>query len=140
MATVSVPYLEAGEAAFEVLDEYAQRFLISGNHPMLSPGYPMRVKADEVLTQFQVVGLDANGDLVPAVFHTTPANAVQAVGVVTQAVTGNSDGTTTVPVFYSGCFNPDALAWDDSFDTDDKKAGAFNGAPTPTTITLRKRG
>ncbi|MFC3724398.1 head decoration protein [Neoaquamicrobium sediminum] len=140
MAEVAVPYLEAGEAAFEVLDEYTQRFLLSGNHPPLAPGYPMRVDADQALSQFHVVGLDADGDLVPATWNADPALAVKAIGVVTQAVVGNSDGTTTVPVFYSGCFNPDALVWDASFDTEGKKMTAFNGSPTPTTITLRKRG
>lgn len=140
MAEVAVPYIEAGQAAFDALDEYTQKFLISGSHPVLSPGFAMRVKAEQVLQQFQVVGLDANNDLVPATWHATPANAIQAIGVVTQAVTGNDEGTTTVPVFYSGCFNPDALVWDVSFDTEAKKLAAFNGAPTPTTITLRKRG
>lgn len=140
MAEVAVPYAEAGLAAFDVLDEYTQKFLISGSHPVLSPGFPMRVKASEVLKQFHVVGLDSNGDLVPATWNANPSNAIRAVGVVTQAVTGASDGTTTVPVFYSGCFNPAALQWDESFDTEGKKMVAFNGAPSPTTITLRKRG
>lgn len=139
MPEVRVPYIEAGEAAFDVLDDYTQSFLISGSHPTLA-SFPMKVKADEVLKQFQVVGLDADGNLVPATWNADSQIAVHAVGVVTQAVQGASDGSTTVPVFYSGCFAPEFLQWDGSFDTEGKKMTAFNGAPTPTTITLRKRG
>lgn len=140
MAEQKVPYPEAGLAAFEVLDEYTAGLLISGSWPTLSPGYPMEVAPDQELKQFEVVGLDANGKLVPAVWADDPADAVQAIGVCTQAVVGNSSGTTTVPMFYSGCFNPDMLVWDSSFDTDEKKMKAFVGAPTPTQILLRKRG
>lgn len=140
MADVTVPYIEAGQAAFDALDTYLQKFLISGSHPELAPGFPMEVKASQVLSQFHVVGLDATGKLVPATYNATPANAIKAIGVVTQAVVGNAGGTTTVPVWYSGCFNPDALVWDATFTTEGQKMTAFNGSPTPTTITLRKRG
>lgn len=139
MADVNVPYIEPGLAAFEELDNYATNLLISGSWPSLSPGYPLKVKADEELSQFEVVGLDSNGDLVPATWNSTPGNAIQPIGVVTQAVTGASDGSTTVPVFYAGCFNPAALVWDSSFDTDAKKRDAFVGAPSPTQILIRER-
>lgn len=139
MADVTVPYIEAGEASFEQLDTYLQKFLIAGEHPKLA-SFPMTVKAAQTLAQFAVVGLDASGDLVPATFNADPALGIKPVGVVTQAVTGAADGSTTVPTFYSGSFNPDALVWDATFDTDGKKATAFNGSPTPTNVTLRKRG
>ena len=139
MADVKVPYPEAGQAAFEELDTHLQEFLYSGSHPAPAPGIPLEVKADEVLEQFHVVGLDANDVLVPAVWNADPGLAIQAVGVCSQAVIGATGGGTKVPTLYTGCFNPDALVWDASFDTDGKKAGAFNGAPTPTTIVIRKR-
>lgn len=140
MAEYKVPYAEAGQAAFEALDDYTQQFLLSGSHPPLAPGYPFAVAASLALAQFAVVGLNADNELVMATFNADPDLAVQAIGVCSQAVLGNAGGTTTVPVLYSGCFNPDALVWDASFDTEGKKMGAFNGAPTPTQIALRKRG
>lgn len=140
MPTVNIPYAEAGKAAFEKLDDYTSTFLISGSFPALAPGYPLPVKAGTILAQFAVVGLDASGDLVKATWNATPANAVKPIGVVTQAVAGAADGSTTVDVIYSGCFNPDALVWDASFDTAEKKVSAFVGSPTPTQILIRARG
>ena len=44
-----------------------------------------------------------------------------------------ADGETmTVPVIRTGHLNIDALAWDDSFDTDAKKLAAFEGSVSPT--------
>jgi hypothetical protein len=140
MADVKIPYPEAGLAAFEALDSYEAGLLISGNWPPLSPGYPLEVKADEELPQFAVVGLDSDGKLVMATYDDDPSAAIKPIGICTQAVKGDSGGGTTVPVIYSGCFNPDMLVWDDSFDTDEKKLNAFVGSPTPTQIVLRKRG
>lgn len=140
MADVTIPYPEVGEAAFEVLDDHLMTFLLSGSHPPLAPGYPMLAATDQDFKQFHVVGYNASGELVPATWNATPANAIQAIGVITQRLDTTDRTGVTVPVFYTGCFNPDALVWDATFDTDAKKMVAFNGAPTPTTIALRKRG
>ena len=51
-----------------------------------------------------------------------------------------ADGDVNGQVWYSGCFNMDALVWDASYNTDAEKAAAFAGAPTPTTIIVAKRG
>lgn len=133
MADVTVPYPEAGLAAFETLDSYSANILYSGSHPEPAPGYPFPVTADLELKQFEVVSITA-GKLVKAT-----ASGSKAIGIVSQAVKGASDGSTTVPVLYSGCFNPDALVWDASFDTLEKKQAAFSGSPTPTNVLLRER-
>lgn len=133
MADVKVPYPEVGLAAFEELDAYAADILYSGSDPKPAPGHPFPVTADLELKQFEVVTLTA-GKLAKAT-----ASGTKAIGIVSQAVKGNADGTTTVPVLWSGCFNPDALVWDASFDTLAKKENAFFGAPTPTTVLLRER-
>ncbi len=138
MVDVKVPYPEAGLAAFEKLDDYLADILLSGSWPILSPGYPLPVTADLELQQFAVVGLE-DGALVLATHDDDPEVAIKPIGVLTQHVVGKSDGTTTVPVFYSGCFNPDALVWDDSFDTEEKKRAAFEGSPTPTQVLIRSR-
>lgn len=136
MAEVKVPYAQPGVAAFEPLDEYTAGFLLSGSDPKLEPGYPLPVTADEVLEQFTVVAL-VNGKITK---HVWDNGVTRPTGVVTDAVTGNSAGTTTVPVFFAGCFNPDALVWDASYDTMAKKLDAFFGAESPTRITMRERG
>lgn len=133
MAEVKVPYPETGLAAFEVLDEYTAGFLLSGSDPKLEPGYPLPIADGTVLEQFAVVGL-SGGFLVMA-NNTT----IKPIGVVTQAVTG-AGGDMTVPVFFSGNFNPEALVWDASFDTMQKKINAFFGSPSPTRILIRERG
>ncbi|AGH31462.1 hypothetical protein LOKG_00025 [Loktanella phage pCB2051-A] len=133
MADQTVPYPEVGLAAFEQLDNFDAGLLLSGSWPSLAPGHPFAVTADLELKMFEVVGLVGN-KLVAA------TDTIQAIGVMTQAVTGNSAGTTTVPVFLSGCFNPAMLVWDDSFADMASKLNAFMGAPSPTQILVRERG
>lgn len=138
MANVTVPYREEGLAAFEQLDNYGQSFLLSGDMPRLASA-PMKLATDTVFKQFQVVGFDSDNNLVPAVYDADPADAIQAVAVITQAVDTTGKIGVTAPVFWSGCFDPDALVWDESFDTLDKKLEAFRGAPSPTQIIVRPR-
>jgi hypothetical protein len=136
MADVSVPYSQAGQAAFELLDTWSQSHLINGEHPKLSDARPYPVAASEVLAQFSVVGLDGDGKLVLAQQDGDP----QAIGVLAYGVTGNDDGDNPGLVFFSGHFNMDALVWHAGYDTDAKKAAAFEDAPTPVTIRISKRG
>lgn len=79
------------------------------------------------------VGFDGSGNLVPAVSGTT-----QAVGLtLTEMVVG---GTTVLggPVLRAGCLNMDMLNWPASYNSVEKKLEAFRGAPTPTSIVVRK--
>ena len=141
MATVKVPYADPGVAAFEVLDTYTQEFLLAGNHPELAPAYSFPLDNSTSFAQFSVVGLDASGNLALAVTGSVdPANDIQAIGVLAHSASLGASGTGTGQVWYSGCFNMDALVWDVSFDTDAKKEAAFRGAPTPTNIIVAKRG
>jgi hypothetical protein len=65
--------------------------------------------------------------------------APAAIGFIMYAAdnTLGADGAISVEVARMGCFNPNALVWDSSFDTATKKRLAFEGAPTPTAIFLR---
>ena len=68
------------------------------------------------------------------------ATGVQAIGIVVAAVDnhGGAAGAKNVEVYRAGMFNPNVLGWDASFNTDAKKRLAFEGAPTPTNIFVRK--
>ncbi|KVK49535.1 hypothetical protein L905_19280 [Agrobacterium sp. TS43] len=142
MANITPPYVDPGRAAFEELDTYLQNHLLAGSHPELAPAYSFPIPLNANYAQFTVLGLNATGELVPAVTGSTdPDDDVQAIGVLAHAVSRGGAGSPAVngQVFYSGCFNQDALVWDASFSTDALKQAAFRGAPTPTTIIVAKR-
>jgi hypothetical protein len=65
---------------------------------------------------------------------------VKPIGVLAQSATLGATGTLGAPVWYSGCFNRDALIWHGSYDTNAKKEAAFRDAPTPTNIIVAVRG
>lgn len=142
MVNITPPYADPGRAAFEELDTYLQNHLLAGSHPELAPAYPFPIPLNANYAQFTVLGLNANGELVPAVRGSAdPANDVKAIGVLAHAVSRGGAGSAAVngQVFYSGCFNQDALVWGTSFTTDAHKQAAFRGAPTPTNIIVAKR-
>ena len=136
MPDVTIPYAQPGVASFELTDDYLNTVLLRGSHPVLAPA--VSHDADDDVARFQVVGF-ANNDpsegLTPAVWDADPADAIQAVGVVYVAAVAGERAL----YWYSGFFNSDMLVWDASFDTPEKKANAFVGAPTPTTIKTAPR-
>lgn len=140
MATVTPPYADPGRASFEVMDDYTQNFLLAGIHPELKPAVSAPLPNNANYAQFTVVGRNASGQLVPAVWDAVEANRVRPVGVLAHAASLGASGTGTGTFWYSGCFNMDALVWGASFDTEAKKLAAFEGSPTPTTIIVAKRG
>jgi hypothetical protein len=64
---------------------------------------------------------------------------VDPIGVTAVPVVTGAGETDRIPIYRQGNFNPAALNWHPSYDTDDKKAAAFRGSPTPTNIIIRKR-
>lgn len=80
------------------------------------------------LPAYSVVGRDGNGKLVLAVHDAvTPANAIKPIGITVAAVAvGAAVGN--IPVFRAGCFNPAALNWHSSYNTDALKRLAFEGS------------
>lgn len=68
------------------------------------------------------------------------ATGSPAIGFVKYAANnvGGAAGAVRVEVTRWGCFNPDALVWDSSYDTLTKKLYAFEGAPSPTSIIIRQ--
>lgn len=120
-------------------DEFAPAYLalVTGNEPAVMT-QDLIVATDQTLEALTVVGFDANGQLVPAVIDDdTPANSIAAVGILVHDIdtTGGEKGAA---VYRAGCFNPDALVWGASFADDEAKFNAFEGAPTPTNIIVRR--
>lgn len=79
------------------------------------------------------VGFDGSGNLIPAVSGTT-----QAIGILLRPITTGASPLQGQPVLRQGCLNMDMIAWPASYDTEEKKLEAFRGAPTPSSIVVRK--
>ena len=75
------------------------------------------------MAALRVVGLDAQNEIVDAAYGT-----IQAIGILVSPIAAGSSAGTKAIVYRSGCFNPAALSWPASYDTDEKKRIAFNGA------------
>lgn len=108
--------------------------LVTGDSPQLYTE-PLPVAADQDLAAREVVGFDANDNIVPA-----DSATVTAIGFVMYAIdtTGEADGAVEVEVVRGGVFNPDLLVWDAAYADDAARRGAFRGAPTPTAVIIRK--
>lgn len=109
--------------------------LITGHEPAVLTT-DLLVAASQTIPALTPVGFNGATPpaLIPAVSGTT-----QAIGILLTAVTTDASATLKgVPVYRAGCFNPDALNWPASYTTDALKFAAFNGAPTPTNIVIRR--
>ena len=106
---------------------------------LLTGDVPALFSTDETVLTTQdlealtVVGFDGAGKVVPADNGAT----VDAVGILVYA-TDTTGGDAVASIYRAGCFNPDLLVWDAAYDTDAKKAKAFEGASSPTQIVIRK--
>lgn len=106
--------------------------LVTGDAPAQA-SMPLPAAAAQTFAARQVVGLNGSGKLIPAVRGTT-----QAIGYVVYAPSAATVLDQPVEVMRQGVFNPDALVFDASYGTDEQKRLAFEGAPSPTSIILRK--
>lgn len=106
---------------------------ISGDFPPVM-AFPMVVEVGATITVGMVLEDNGSGALQPAVFGSgNPVLGVAMSGVTTAAA------NRSVLLARTGVFDPARLTWDVSFDTDAKKLGAFEAAPSPTQVILRKR-
>lgn len=135
----AIPYGDPGVASFASQD-YGQADLLTGDMPM--PTTNEDVAASTTLAVFSVVGRVGNLATGALTLATTgnvdPDDDIKPIGVLTQKVATGVGVTAKADVWRGGCFNPAALVWDSSFDTDAKKAKAFEGSPSPTNIVIRK--
>lgn len=125
---VIIPETDVGMAGIQT-EDFKTIPLFSGTVPTVTTD---EVVADAVvsgadLPAFSVVGFDASGKLVMATWNATPASGVPAIGITTAKV---KQGATAknVSIFRDGIFNPAALNWHATYDTDAKKKTAFEYA------------
>lgn len=151
MATIDVSYKNAaayGLPAFEVLDDYVQSNLLAGVEPAVQQPMRLLLADSQTLAAFTVVGLDAAGKLVKAVWNATVASGVKPIGVLLYAATSGTSNTTKYgEVLHTGCFNVGSndagadspLVWDASFNTLAKKT-SWPGLLGNPNLIFRTRG
>ena len=115
----------------ETLNAQDDAFVTGDSPQQASNEYP--AAAAQTFTARQVVGFNGSGNLIPAVLGTTAA-----IGFVVYAPSAATTLGQKVSVMRQGVFNPDLLSFDVSYGTAEQKRLAFEGAPTPTNIILRK--
>ena len=121
----------------ETIDAQPDAF-VTGDAPQLS-WMMLPAAASQTFVVRQVVGFNASGKLVPAVIESVdPEDDVIAIGFISYAPSAATTDGQMVGVIRQGVFNPNLLVFDGSYDTDEKKRMAFEGAPTPTSIILRE--
>lgn len=125
---------QAGIATFEDGESMTDFPLFTGERPVHTD--TGTVAADQDISALAVLAKNADGDLVPAVSDAGDTTETPVCIAMTAAETG-SDETTDIPVYWSGCFNPDRLVWDSSWDTEEKRMSAF-GDPSKSNIALKK--
>lgn len=89
----------------------------------------------QTLAAYTVVGVNASGQVIPAVAGTT-----QAIGILLYPVTTAAGETNVARVLRAGCINAlwSGLVWNASYNTNALKMNAFNGAPSPTQFVTRR--
>ena len=136
---ITAPYL-AHQAGFpgQWSDEInpVREGLIVGNPDVVT--VDMTLAASQTIAEYTPVGFDATGNLVPAAWNATPADAVQAIGITLYPIVTPTSPVQGVPILIQAGLNMDMINWPASFDTVEKKLEAFRGAPTPTSIVVKK--
>lgn len=136
MPPIEIPQAQPGVAHFELSDDYVNTHILNGEHPALSPA--ISGESGAAIERWQVVGYDASGNIVPATWDAYPADAIQAIGVATNATTATAMSE-RVLYWYAGHFNLSLLVFDATFDTEAKRLAAFAGSPNPSQLRVSSR-
>lgn len=127
---VQIPYgHDAGIAKSEEDAFTGAVELFYSDHPIRTENYTQA--ANSTLTFGQVVGV-SGGVLVPAVSGVTPPIGIMPYTSVQGA------GTKVIAIYTEGNFNPRALVWDASYNTDALKEGAFRVSGANNNIKVKK--
>ncbi len=134
--TTTIPLADAGMASFESQD-FNVIDLFSGDTPVSSvPETLLDQNADT--PAYTVVGrITASGKV--TICNLGANDGSQVPCGITTAPAPDSGADQKVSTFKTGMFNPAALNWHASFDTDEKKRLAFEGSKAPG-IFIRKVG
>jgi hypothetical protein len=128
MADTVIPHSEPGVAAFSTAT------YINAGEPRFGDGEAIttvvNVGANVDLPIYSVISYD--GSTIALAEMSGSPEVSDAYGILAAPVKTGTGGATTAPVYRTGHFNMDALNWDASFDTDAKKAAAFEGSKSPT--------
>lgn len=93
----------------------------------------------QTIAAYTPVGYNGSGDLVPAVTGSVdPDDDIVPIGITLKDVTVGGASKLGGPILVQACLNSEMITWPASFSTDVLKLNAFNGAPTPTSIVVRK--
>lgn len=125
----TIPMGNPGQAG-DTFEAFEQFDLLLSDKPDFFTA-DMVLAASQDIALYEIVGVNGSGQIIPAVLGTTAA-----IGIAAGAITSGSGQNPTIQVIRGGHFNGDKLVWDATYDTDAKKAAAFNGAPTPTQIVI----
>ncbi len=90
--------------------------------------------ANTTFLLYQPVGYatGTSGPLVPA------TDAIKAIGITLYPIVTGATPAVGVPILISACLNMDMLAWHATMDTEAERLRAFDGAPSPTRIVVKK--
>ena len=134
--STTIRFGDEGIPAFET-ETFTNVELYSGKSSIDEPTvHPLDAAtvAAAALPAFAVVGMGAGG-IALAKYD----KSVQALGITVSPIPMGAAAGSQIAIFRDGVFNPAALTWDATFDSDAKKLAAFEGAPTPTRIVIKKR-
>lgn len=110
----------------------ADVYLITGNEPAVMTKDEL-FAPNQNIPALTPVGRNDDDLLVPI------SDSIPAIGItIIDVVTGASAESKGAPVYRAGCFNPDVLNWPETLNTEAERMNAFEGAPTPTNIILRR--
>lgn len=124
---------QAGIAAYQDGDSFTDVPLFTGERRVHTD--TGTIAAEQEIAALTPLGRTAGGDLAPAVSGDANLGTVVAISMV--AVTTGVGETADIPCYWSGCFNPERLAWDVSFDTFAKQQAAV-GEPSVSNIAIKK--
>lgn len=124
----------AGLAAYEDGDSFTDEPLFTGERRVHTDTGV--IAAEQEIAALTPLARDSDDNLVPCVSGgASPTDEVVAISMV--SITTGTGETAEIPCYWSGCFNPDRLEWDDSFDSDEKKRAAV-GEPSTSNIAIKK--
>lgn len=104
-------------------DEFTINEWITGEREVVTRNYTC-AETNKAITVFTAMGkVTATGEIKVAV-QTANDGSQNVIGFAARQMTSKGSKQ-TLDLFVEGCFNPEMVVWDNSFDTEAKKAAAM---------------